>query len=258
MSSLVRIPRVYTDTAITIGESLGLPKRSSHHLVKVLRLQVGDAIELFNGDGLNYQASLSSVGKTAQADVHSSTQNISESPLTSRVIQGISRGDKMDTSIQKSVELGAHSIVPIYTQHSIKPLVGDRSKRKHEHWQQIAVAASEQCGRSVVPKVINPMSVKDFLNIEQQDIQSPTGSSHSNHLKLILDPQASTAIPTSAQPTGVCLVIGPEIGFTDEEIRSFIDIGYTGVHLGARILRTETAAPTALSVLQTLYGDFCR
>ncbi|MBX2839317.1 MAG: 16S rRNA (uracil(1498)-N(3))-methyltransferase [Gammaproteobacteria bacterium] len=250
MPSSSRKIRSYSQLPLNVGDTVELPKRSSHHLVKVLRLDSNDAIELFNGDGFNYQATLKLVGKSAHAEILSKSKNIAEASIALNVVQGISRGDKMDTTIQKCVELGVCSIIPVYTAHSIKPLAVDRANRKHEHWQQIAVSAAEQCGRSVVPKVHAPIELNHYLSSANHSPEEPT------HLKLVLDPMGTSALDRHAEVAKATVLVGPETGFSDQELTAALSKGFSTIVLGPRILRTETAAPAALAAMQSLFGDF--
>jgi len=173
----------------------------------------------------------------------SSTDNPVESPLKLHLGQGISRGDRMDFVIQKAVELGVTEITPLFTERCGVKLDAERLAKRTEQWQKIAIAACEQSGRSVVPLVHTAIQLTKWLAQETKD------------LKLTLDPWTSDSIKTIAGSQTIRLVIGPEGGFTDAEVAQTKDAGFMAVRLGPRVLRTETAALTAISALQLQFGD---
>ena len=160
-----RTPRLYIDASILKPDItfIELPKRAAHHLLTVLRTSDGSTVEFFNGDGKNYLGELEKNGKKLNAKIQAVATNPSESSLNSLLLQSISRGDRMDTSIKKCVELGINHIQPVYTTHSIPVLKGDRANNKQEHWQAIAISAAEQSGRSVVPEVLPAVNLQDWL-----------------------------------------------------------------------------------------------
>ncbi len=252
-----RIPRVWVDEDIpsnNLPASIDLPKRAAHHLFTVLRAQAGISIELFNGNGYNYLAQVSGNGKKAQATVLSASKNLSESPLHTVLVQSISRGDRMDTSIQKCVELGVSEIQPVYTRHSIPLLKGERANRKTEHWQAIAISAAEQSHRSVVPKVHKAIALTDWLETAWKSVQQQ------NTLGWVLNPSANQklTIANLSQPQNSqrhVLLVGPETGLEPDEIAAAEQAGFTGIRFGPRILRTETAGPAVLAALQSIAGD---
>lgn len=246
-----RIPRVWLDGGVAPKEqaSIELPKRTAHHLLTVLRADEGSQIELFNGDGKNYHAVLERQGKKVLATVQSVSLNKTESPLQSMLIQSISRGDRMDTSVQKCVELGVTQIQPVYTRHSIPALKGLRAERKQAHWQAIAISAAEQSGRSMVPSISTPQNLtqwlKDFWPLE------------ANAQGWVLDPTSTQSLNANdiQSEQKQMFLIGPETGLEPDEIALAIDAGFSPIRFGARILRTETAGPAVLTALQTLAGD---
>jgi 16S rRNA (uracil1498-N3)-methyltransferase len=256
-----RHPRVWIETPVQpsdTGKTIELPKRSAHHLLKVLRAKSGDTIEAFNGDGHNYHATLTVDGKALMATIQAVSENQSESTIRTLLIQSIARGDRTETSLQKSVELGVNAIQPVYTQHSIPPLKADRATRKTEHWQAIAISAAEQSGRSTVPTV-HPASA---LNTWLQDTWPKLSSD--GYTGWVLAPSAIKGFPKprSNATDDVrdfakkhAVLIGPETGLTAEEIQNAVDAGFQAIRFGPRILRTETAGPAVLSTLQALYGD---
>jgi 16S rRNA (uracil1498-N3)-methyltransferase len=240
-------PRFFSDVPLTSNSSITLPATAANHAIKVLRLQVGDALRLFNGDGHDYSAEIETIRKnevivkTGQAIAVSN-----ESRLKITLAQGISAGDRMDFTIQKSVELGIHAIQPISCQRSVVKLSGDRADKRREHWQNVAISACEQSGRAFLPEVGQATSLAKWLS------SAPPFAT-----RITLDPLASTRLQDLPLPQGpICLLIGPEGGLTSEEIAMAASQGFTGVQLGPRILRTETAALAALAAINTVWGDF--
>lgn len=223
---------------------MALCEDAANHAGKVLRMQAGEALELFNGDGNNYAAVIIEVGKKQLVvDIQNSSENPIESPLKLHLGQGISRGDRMDFAIQKAVELGVSEITPLFTERCGVKLDADRLEKKREQWQKIVISACEQSGRSVVPPVHMPVTLEKWLG--QAD----------NCLKLTLDPWTSATIKQLSPTDRLRLVIGPEGGFSDREVAATTLAGFQPVRLGPRVLRTETAALTAIAALQLQLGD---
>lgn len=241
----MRNPRIYLDTPLSAGETVKLSDDALGHIVRVLRLPEGAELTLFNGDGSNYFAQLCQVSKkAAQAKIISVNKADNESPLTIHLGQGISRGDRMDFTLQKSVELGVTEITPLFTERCGVKLTGERLAKKQQQWQKIVISACEQSGRAFVPKVNTPVLLNDWLSQE------------TNELKLNLHPKAQHSITNlPIESDKVRLLIGPEGGLSDEEIDQASNAGFTDVLLGPRVLRTETAALTAITALQCRYGD---
>lgn len=205
----------------------------------------GQSITLFCGDGFDYLTTINEVTKkSVTVDVTDKTAVDNESPLNIHLAQGISRGDKMDFTIQKSVELGITDITPIFTERCGVKLKGERLEKKHQQWQKIAISACEQSGRATVPTIHAPIDFNEFI---QQKTEQ---------LKLNLHPRASISVSGLSLPEqGVRFVIGPEGGLNDQEIEAASDNGYQEILMGPRILRTETAALTLLTALQVQFGD---
>ncbi|KKO49379.1 16S rRNA methyltransferase [Arsukibacterium sp. MJ3] len=240
----MRMPRIYTPHALATGQQLPLDSEAANHVGRVLRMQAGQLLQLFNGDGHNYPAIITEVGKKqVMVSVTHTEENPVESPLHIHLGQAISRGDRMDFAIQKAVELGVSAITPLFTERCGVKLDGERLLKRNEQWQKIAISACEQSGRSVIPPVYPAMSLEQWL-------AQPT-----NSLQLTLDPRASATIKTLNANQHIRLVIGPEGGFTDHEVAATNRAGFTGIQLGPRVLRTETAALTAISALQLQFGD---
>ncbi len=242
-------PRIYQDSPLNVGETVQLSDDAFGHLIRVLRLTEGEPVVLFNGQDLcDYQATLVNVAKKSAQALLIAQQKISnESPLKIHLGQGISRGDRMDFTLQKSVELGVNKITPLFTERCGVKLSGERLAKKRAQWQKIVISACEQSGRSFVPEVMQPVMLSDWLN-EQTAA-----------LKLNLHPRASHSIMTLATTEKnidkVRLLIGPEGGLTDDEIAQANQAQFQEVLLGPRVLRTETAALTAITALQCRFGD---
>ncbi|RJG40014.1 16S rRNA (uracil(1498)-N(3))-methyltransferase [Motilimonas pumila] len=241
----MRVPRIYEPQALTVGATIELNADAAGHVGRVLRLGPGDAVILFNGDNAQYPATISSASKKqVSVTVNEQQSHSSESPLNIHLGQVISRGDRMDFVIQKSVELGVNTITPLFSERCGVKLSGERLQKKRQQWQKIAISACEQCGRNTVPTIAEPISITQWLS--QQD----------ETLKLTLHPRAKYSINTLPAPDqGVRLLIGPEGGFSDKEVSQSELAGFVDTLLGPRILRTETAALTAITALQCRFGD---
>lgn len=242
--------RIYTTLPLTSGSVVELDSEASHHICKVLRQQKGSEITLFNGNGSDFEATLVSTGKTASAAIGDAQASHTESPLQIHLLQAISRSDRMDHCIQKSVELGVSRVTPLFTERCSVKLNRERAARKTEHWRKIAISACEQSGRSVVPTIDEPVKIGSLV----VDKTEPA-------LKLILAPNAQQSIGAlhgdrqQQRCERITLLVGAESGFTDSELAFSIESGFIPIKLGPRVLRTETAAPAALAVLQYLWGD---
>lgn len=240
----MRIPRIYHHGAIALNHEFALDDDAANHVGRVLRMPVGSELVLFNGDGFNYPARISSSDKKRVYVIAGAQQpNPVESPLKIHLGQGISRGDRMDFAIQKAVELGVTEITPLFTERCGVKLDGERLAKRNEQWQKIAISACEQSGRSIVPIVHPAVSLDSWL---AQDTKE---------LKLTLHPWAKDTIKTLTPNSDIRLVIGPEGGFSEQEMVHTTAAGFNGIQLGPRVLRTETAALTAISALQLQFGD---
>jgi 16S rRNA (uracil1498-N3)-methyltransferase len=239
--------RFYNPENLKIGASIKLSNNAATHATRVMRLNVGDKLFLFDGSGADFECELVSVQKSVTlAKVLKVITVNSESPLNITLLLGISAGDRMDIGIQKAVELGVNRIIPIRTERSIVKLDEDKAKKRVEHWQHIVIAACEQSGRAVLPIVEMP----NALNV----ITKPAAA---NTLRLTLDPLADKKLANLPKPTGeIQLLIGAEGGLSANEIALAHAQGFIGVQLGKRILRTETAPMAAIATMQTLWGDF--
>ena len=237
--------RIYTPQALEPEQTLELDASASTHLIKVLRHTVGDPVILFNGDGFNYQAHISKSAKRAQLLIESKSAGLPKSPLNITLVQGISRGDRMDFSIQKAVELGVARIQPVFSEKSKVRLDASRLSKKMQHWEAVAISACEQCGRSDLPDLLPAVSLSDLLR------HSVTQTS----MVLAFGGHPDLATAARSADGRVSILIGPESGLSDKEIAQAVASGWTPCQLGPRVLRTETATITALSVLQYASGD---
>ena len=244
----MRIPRIYTSQALVEGRTVELGAGPSKHLLTVLRLKPGASLVLFDGSGHEFEATLDAAdNRRARVLVGMVRARGSESPLRITLAQGISRGERMDFTLQKAVELGVAEIIPVLTERSVVRLDGRQATRKQQHWQQLVIGACEQSGRVRVPTVRAPLALRDLLSERPQ----------AAGLELLLHPEASAGLSDLAAPekNQIRLLIGPEGGFSAAETAAARHAGFTAVRLGPRVLRTETAALVALSLLQARWGD---
>ena len=241
----MRIPRIYHPSALATGDIIELDADAANHVGRVLRLAIGAPIILFNGQGGEFEATLVESGKKrVTAKIGDFNDKCIESPLAIHLGQGISRGDKMELTIQKAVELGVTEITPLFTERCGVKLSGERLDKKLHQWRKIVVSACEQCARNTLPIIHQPKSLEQWA------------SEQTNELKLNLHPRAHYSINRLPEPeNGIRLVIGPEGGLSDNEIEFASIQGFDEVLIGPRVLRTETAGLTVISALQTRFGD---
>ena len=240
------MPRFYLADDLQPGQNISLTENVIRHL-QVLRLRVGEEITIFNGNGHSYPTRLLSLAKRqAVAEVLSEQTVDNESPLAISLIQAVSSGERMDFTLQKSVEMGVTEIFPVTSARSIVKLSGERAEKRQERWQEIVIAACEQCGRNRIPTVhpLLPLSQR-LQQLPQSDVRLLMGLHHPTSLKAI-------------QPASqlIILMIGPEGGWSPEEEAAAFQTGFQSILLGKRVLRTETAALAAIAAMQTLWGDF--
>lgn len=217
------------------------------HLTRVLRLRTGDEVILFDGNNYQCQARITSINNRQVELLTQQNQFLSrESNLDITLIQGISRGEKMDWTLQKATELGVNRIIPVDTRRGVVKLDSNRKISRMHHWQGILIHACEQSGRNLLPELDAPKNLNDAISLCDES-------------KLFyLDPEASMAIkqlPEITSNNKLCLIIGPEGGFDDDELQMMTNMGAQGLKLGPRILRTETAGIVALAAIGTLFGD---
>jgi 16S rRNA (uracil1498-N3)-methyltransferase len=241
----LRIHRIYAAQALEPETELVIGGNSAHYLARVLRVTAGQPLVLFNGDGHDYAAEVIRSGKN---DLHikvlSRLPSRTESFLQITLVQAISRGERMDLTLQKCTELGVAAFQPLVTERVEVRIRPDKLPKRMEHWRQVVVSACEQSGRSVIPAVNEPILLHEWLGQSGAD------------QRLVLDPEAKTPLPQCKLEHEVEILIGPEGGFSDTELAQIKRSGVVAVSLGPRVLRTETAGPAAVSVLQALFGDF--
>jgi 16S rRNA (uracil1498-N3)-methyltransferase len=243
----MRIPRIHLPRALATGARLPLEEHASSHVLRVLRLKPGSALVIFNGAGGEYEATLTAIeNRAAVVTLGPFRDPRRESPLAITLAQGISRGERMDYTLQKSVELGVARVVPLETAFSQVRLDGARLERRRQHWAGVIASAAEQCGRTRLPDLAPVAALADWL-----------ASEAGGGLGLVLDPAGDTTLMQLSAPSGgrITLLAGPEGGLSEQEIAQARHAGYRGLRLGPRILRTETAGIAALAALQTLWGD---
>ncbi|WP_455016836.1 16S rRNA (uracil(1498)-N(3))-methyltransferase [Kingella oralis] len=239
------MPRFYLPTALAPHTTLNLPDNIIRH-IHVLRLNAGDSITLFNGTGNDFAATLQTIGKRhAECHIHAQRQPENESPLAITLVQAISSGERMDFTLQKSVELGVRAIQPIISERCVVRLSGERADKRVQRWQDIVIAACEQSGRSIVPTVQPIVSFSDYLRQMPPEL----------HLMMSLR-RATTLRDITPAPQTLRLMIGPEGGWTPAEEQAALAAGVQTITLGKRVLRTETAAMAAMAAMQVLWGDF--
>jgi 16S rRNA (uracil1498-N3)-methyltransferase len=240
----LRIHRVYTGQALEPGRDVVLEDAPAHYLSRVLRVTTGQSVVLINGDGHEYPAEVQRAGRREIVlAVRSRLPGLAESALEITVAQALSRGERMDQTLQKCTELGVAAFQPLFSERSGVRLTGEKLQRRLEHWQGVVISACEQCGRARVPAVCPPLPIADWLG------QATRGS------RLVLDPEAAVPLPGAQLSKELELAVGPEGGFSAEELMRMRECGVQGASLGPRILRTETAAPAAVAILQCLRGD---
>ncbi|AFP32045.1 16S rRNA (uracil(1498)-N(3))-methyltransferase [Marinobacter sp. BSs20148] len=242
----MRIPRIFTDTPLQAGAEAQLDDNAAQHVGRVLRMQPGQALSLFNGDGHDYRALIASASKkNVTVQVGHSTANSSESALEIVLGQTLSKGDRMDYAVQKATEMGVTRIVPLSTERCDVRLKGDREDKRLNHWRSVAISAAEQCGRARVPDILPVMNITEWLEYSQRC-----------DVRLVLHHRTEQSLNSLAKPNSVALMIGPEGGLSADEIAQAEKSGFLPVTLGPRVLRTETAPVAAMALCQWLWGDF--
>jgi 16S rRNA (uracil1498-N3)-methyltransferase len=240
----MRVSRIHVDRPLAPGAEITLDERSTRYINQVLRLRVGQTLTLFNGDGQDVLARLTHCERrTCSASLLEVVSTELPPGLPVHLGIGISRGERMDLAIQKSVELGVTTITPLLAERSVVQLKPERIQQRVAHWRGIVTSACEQSGRSLLPELYMPCPLDEWL------IAHPAG--------MLLYHKAKQTLATLSPPEGdVNLLIGPEGGLSDGEHDRAEQAGYTGVRLGPRVLRTETAPIAALAAIQVLWGDF--
>lgn len=246
----MRIPRIYQTIPLREGEIINLDSQATAHVARVLRLKSDDQIIVFNGEGGEYPGVIEAVDKrSVTVRLGAQQQPVTESPLHITLVQGVSRGERMDYTLQKSVELGVSEIYPVTTQHIALHMDAARSQKKQAHWQGVINSACEQSGRDAVPTVHALQSLQDCVEgLALNEAQ----------LRIVLDHRAASTFSSIdvGNAGRIVFVAGPEGGLSDEERQWLIAKRFTAIAMGPRILRTETAAIAAIAIMQARWGDF--
>jgi 16S rRNA (uracil1498-N3)-methyltransferase len=240
--------RLFSPIQLRANAELSFGSEQARYVGRVLRLRRGDALTVFDGSGGEYPATIDTVTKQELSlSVGEQVSRSTESPLRIRLVQGISRGERMDVVVQKATELGVHRISPVLTDFSVVRLEPDRAAKRRDHWQKVAQSACEQCKRNIVPEIDAPQSLLDWFG----------DNAGADELQLVLRADAVESM-SAVEVTGSALtiLIGPEGGFSEAEYERASAAGLRAVRLGPRILRTETAALAALSIAQATWGDY--
>lgn len=241
----MRSPRIYTSQSLATNTTFALDDEAAHHVARVLRMQNGESLRLFNGDGNEYTAAIASVDrKSVQVAIVDVDASDRESPLAIHLGIAISKGERMDWVIQKATELGVTEITPLISERVEVRLQGEREEKKLAHWQSVAISACEQCARNRIPAIHSPLALATWLDTVSADA------------KFVLHHRSEIALDSRTdKPNSVALLIGPEGGLSDIEIALAEKKLFAPLRLGPRVLRTETAPLAALSILQFLWGD---
>jgi len=249
----MRVTRFFYSGSLKTGTKIQLNSQSSTHLIRVLRTKAKTPIILFNGLGNEYQCqTLDTNPRKTAIEVLTEVPVNKESPLKITLLQGISRKDRMELCIQKSTELGVFKIIPLICERSNIKQDKTQLDKKHLHWQQVAISACEQSGRCTIPDISAIQTLDNYL-------QQETNNNCKKTSKIFLDPDATKMLKTldaSLKDNSIFVLIGPEGGLSENELSSLKQHNWTGIQLGPRILRTETAGPAVVTALQLLYGDF--
>jgi 16S rRNA (uracil1498-N3)-methyltransferase len=239
--------RLLVSGVLSNGAELILQGEQARYLERVLRSRVGDPVQVFNSDDGEWSAIIENISKnTVTLRVEERNETATESPLKIHLVQGISRGERMDFIVQKATELGIKRLTPVLTHHGVVKFDQQRADKRRQHWQVIANSASEQCGRTRPPLVDAPIALNSWFGVKDSV----------DSTELILKPGANVQLASIAPPaTKLCLLIGPEGGLSKREYEDANIAGFQAVALGPRILRTETAALAAITIAQSCWGD---
>ncbi|HEX6411442.1 MAG TPA: 16S rRNA (uracil(1498)-N(3))-methyltransferase [Burkholderiales bacterium] len=238
------VPRFYVDAPLRAGSVCTLSEDAAHHAIHVLRLREGEPVTLFNGRGGEFSARIATMQRlNIGIDILEYRAVERESPLHITLVQGVSAGEKMDSTVRKAVELGVTAVQPVLAARSVARPKGERAENRRAHWQKVVIAACEQCGRNRVPEVHPVMGAMEY--------RAPQEAA-----KLLLSPGSQLRFAQAAKAgEAFVLAAGPEAGFTAEEEAALASAGFVRVSLGPRVLRTETAAVAAIAALNALRGD---
>ena len=241
-------PRIFVELPLAEGALVELPQAQSHHAAHVLRLREKEDLVLFDGRGGEWHGSVASIGKRGVSVALDSRHEVErESPVAMTLVQALSSAERMDYTMQKAVELGVAAIETVVAEKSVARLAGERAEARAEHWRRIAVSACEQCGRNRIPPIAAPVPFSSWLRAPREET-----------LKLLASPGANLSLrgALGSQPRSVVFAVGPEAGFSAREEVSMDAAGFQRIHLGPRILRTETVAPALLAAVNALAGDW--
>jgi len=240
--------RLFSPLQLRANAELSFGSEQARYVGRVLRLRPGDALTVFDGNGGEYPATIGTITKQElNLSVGEHISRSAESPLRIRLVQGVSRGERMDIVVQKATELGVQRISPVLTDFSVVKLEPDRAAKRRDHWQKVAQSACEQCWRNIVPAIDAPQSLLDWFG----------DNAGSDKLQLILRADARDSMPAINVPgNDLTILIGPEGGFSEAEYERATVAGLRAVRLGPRIMRTETAALAAISIAQATWGDY--
>jgi len=245
-------PRIFVEVPLAAGSLVELPEAQAHHAAHVLRLREKEDLILFDGSGGEWHGRVASVGKRTlgvSIETHHATER--EPPVAMTLVQALSSADRMDYTMQKAVELGASAIETVVAEKSVVRLAGERADARAAHWRRIAISACEQCGRNRVPAIAAPVAFSAWLRAPRPEA-----------LKLLASPGATLSLRETladlpdAGPQSIVFAVGPEAGFSEREEASMDAAGFRRIHLGPRILRTETVAPALLAAVNALVGDW--
>lgn len=254
------LPRFYYPEPMTAGQIIELPASVAHHAVRVLRLEQGDELILFDGNTGEFQATIGRIGKHGAAALIAKYLDIErESPLAITLAQAVCANEKMDWILQKAVELGVSRIQPLIAKLSTVKLSGERVERRMKHWQQVVISACEQCGRNRVPQVLPLISLPHWLGSQIDERKNSSDGGAPPNPCFMLSPSAQKGLHDFREPSAtaaITLLVGPEGGFAPEEEAAALVAGFIPLRLGGRILRTESAALAAVAAMQALWGDY--
>jgi 16S rRNA (uracil1498-N3)-methyltransferase len=240
----MRTPRIFQDIPLAALQTFTLSEQAARHLIAVLRCKQGDKLVVFNGDGCEHPAIISSVKHhSIDVEVVEKVEKNLESPLLLHLGQAISKGDRMDYTLQKATELGVAFITPLFSTRSEVHLKGERLEKKMNHWRKVITSACEQCGRNKIPTLFTPQMLSFWIREREENT------------KFVMDHRETLGLQTSMGSTSIALLVGPEGGLTLQEKEEAMNQGFKGLRLGPRVLRTETAGVAAISILQFWAGD---
>lgn len=252
----MRIPRFYCPCPLALEQTLNLPEEVFRHAIQVLRLQIGESLLLFNGEGGEYLAELTAINKrSATVLIQKFDPSDGESSLTLTLVQALIKPDKMDFALQKAVELGISAFQPLITQRSVVRTDKEKIDKKLQHWQAVVVSACEQSGRTKLPKIYAPQTLNQYLSqLDDSTTYLLLAPGSRQDLSQVTVNTAHTHT-TKHSTKHLAVLIGPEGGFTTEEVEACLAAKMQGIALGKRILRAETASTSVLAILQLLHGD---